>query len=126
VEDATSSLFWRACGLRLLNESGPTAVLLVPGFRHKWWLAGAVLPILAALLPQLLRRPKRFWRSLASRLSLIGSPMALGVLFFGIITPAGLLLRLFGRDPLRLKPSARSPTYWIERSKRVSNMKEEF
>jgi hypothetical protein len=97
------------------------------GFHHRWLLAAsAVLSMGAAVLPRILRGPKRVRLSLGFLLSLIANPLVLSVLFFGVITPAGLLMRGIGRDPLRLKPSARSPTYWIERAKPASDMKEDF
>ena len=43
------------------------------------------------------------------------TPMAMAVLFFGLVTPIAVLLRIFGRDPLRLKRDPKATTYWIER-----------
>ncbi len=97
------------------------------GMRHPWLLAaGAVLAVVAAVLPRILRGPKRVWLSLGFLLSLIANPLVLGVLFFAVITPTGLLMRAVGRDPLHLKPNARLPTYWIKRVKPASDMNEEF
>ena len=42
------------------------------------------------------------------------SHLALGLLFFGIITPIGILFRLFRRDLLRLKMDPAAESYWIE------------
>jgi|LakMenE01Jun11ns_1017448.scaffolds.fasta_scaffold9948969_2 hypothetical protein len=42
------------------------------------------------------------------------SSVALGLLFFVVLTPLGFIARLFGRDSLGLKPRATS-SYWIER-----------
>jgi hypothetical protein len=103
------------------------AVLLIPAFRHRWALAVSVAMFLTALLsPQILRGPKRAWLFLGNLLSLIANPVVLGVLFFGVIAPAGLLMRAAGRDPLRLKAGAGLPTYWIERADSASDLKEEF
>ncbi len=103
------------------------AALLILGIRHKWALAASVAIFIAALLsPHILRRPKRAWLFLGNRLSLIANPLVLGVLFFGVVTPAGLLMRAVGRDPLRLKASPSSPTYWIERTTPASDMTEQF
>jgi hypothetical protein len=44
------------------------------------------------------------------------SPIVVGVLFFVVFTPFGLVMRAFGYDPLRLKADPRASTYWIERS----------
>lgn len=97
------------------------------GMRHRWLLAvGAALAVVAVVLPRILRGPKRVWLSLGYLLSLIANPLVLGVLFFAVITPTGLLMRAISRDPLRLKPNARSPTYWIKRVMPASDMNEEF
>jgi hypothetical protein len=37
------------------------------------------------------------------------------VIFFGVVTPAGLIMRALGRDPLRLKLDRQAPSYWIPR-----------
>jgi len=53
----------------------------------------------------------------------------MGVLFFCVLTPVGLVLRLAGRDPLRLRLDRRAPSYWIERASpggRQTSMKKQF
>jgi hypothetical protein len=40
----------------------------------------------------------------------------MGMLFFGVLTPLGLVLRLVRRDPLQLRFDLRAPSYWIERA----------
>jgi hypothetical protein len=42
--------------------------------------------------------------------------LALGVLFFCVLTPIGLVLRFTGRDRLRLRLDRRAPSYWIARA----------
>jgi hypothetical protein len=44
------------------------------------------------------------------------SPIVLGVLFFGIFTPLGVIMRLFSGDPFHLRFNPGAPSYWIERS----------
>jgi hypothetical protein len=43
------------------------------------------------------------------------SPVATGVLFYGVFTPIGLLMRALGKDPLRLARDPAAATYWISR-----------
>ena len=45
----------------------------------------------------------------------IVSPIALGIVFYLAVLPTGLLLRLFGKDPLRLKIDRGAASYWIKR-----------
>jgi len=46
----------------------------------------------------------------------IVSPIALGIIFFSTVLPIGLLMRLMGKDVLRLKFDSKAETYWIDRT----------
>jgi len=48
----------------------------------------------------------------------IVSPIVLGIIFFGLFTPIAILMRLIGRDELRLKYTQRQ-THWIPRSESI-------
>ncbi len=72
---------------------------------------GSTLAILGLLIPRALFLPNRLWMGLAKLLSLITTPIILGIIFFLVVMPIGMLKRLFGWDPLRRRaPSAAS--YW--------------
>ncbi len=72
---------------------------------------GSVLVILGLLSPRSLVYPNRAWMTLAKLLSLITTPIILGIIFFLLVLPIGFIKRLFGWDPLRRRaPSAQS--YW--------------
>lgn len=82
-----------------------------------WALVLAVIFLLLALvIPKLLAPLNRIWTSLGMLLHNIVSPVALGILFFGVVMPTGLLMRLFGKDPLRLRLDKAANSYWIQRS----------
>ena len=70
---------------------------------------GVVLVCGALLAPSLLQTPNRVWWRFASVLGWINSRILLTVFFFLVLTPAGCLMRLFGRSPLR---AVRSDTNW--------------
>lgn len=58
----------------------------------------------------------RLWMKFGTLLHRIVSPVVLGIMFFLVITPFGLVMRAFGKDPLRLKfQRGTSGTYWIAR-----------
>ena len=90
---------------------------LLYGQAPRWWSLGIALAFgaLAWLRPSLLAAPNRWWLKLGILLSRIVSPIALGILFYGVLAPIGALVRLSGKDPLRLKPDAQADSYWIER-----------
>ena len=83
----------------------------------RWWALGvAVIFALVALLrPMRLSRLNRLWMKLGVLLGRVVSPIALGILFFGVLTPIGVLIRLTGKDPLRLKRDSGTDSYWIPR-----------
>ena len=83
----------------------------------RWWSVGAAAAFaLAALLkPSLLARPNRLWMRLGLVLAKIVSPLALGLLYYAVLAPFGLLVRLTGKDPLRLRRDPAASSYWIAR-----------
>jgi len=83
----------------------------------RWWAFGGsgVVALIALMRPTLLAGPNRLWTKLGLLLGAIVSPIALGILFYGVLTPLGTLSRLKGNDPLRLKRDASARSYWIPR-----------
>ncbi len=72
---------------------------------------GVVLVVAGVLLPRALRWPNRWWMRLAEALSFVGTRVVLGLVFFGVMTPIGIIKRMTGWDPLgRRRPE--QPTYW--------------
>jgi energy-coupling factor transporter transmembrane protein EcfT len=66
-----------------------------------------------ALLPL-----NKLWMRFGILLGMIVSPIVLGIIFFGLFTPIGMLMRLSGRDELRLKLTQKS-SYWISRNELI-------
>lgn len=66
---------------------------------------------LAIFKPDSLLPFNKTWMKFGLLLGMIVSPIVIGLIFFIIFTPIGVLMRLFGRDELRLKP-AKSNTHW--------------
>jgi hypothetical protein len=94
-----------------------TAWPLLHGATPRWWASGvaAVFALVAVMRPTLLAGLNRLWIKLGVFLGKLVSPIALGVLFFGVLVPIGVLMRLAGKDPLRLKCDAGAASYWIPR-----------
>ncbi|MGE0859316.1 MAG: SxtJ family membrane protein [Gammaproteobacteria bacterium] len=82
-------------------------------------IAASIAAILFAgvtlLAPQALTRLNRHWYGLGILLGKITGPVVLGLIFFVLITPVALALRLFGRDDLKIKKRS-VESYWIDRS----------
>jgi hypothetical protein len=67
------------------------------------------------LKPALLAAPNRWWTQLGVLLGKVVSPIALGVIFYAVLTPVAMILRFTGQDPLRLKFDRHSDSYWMAR-----------
>lgn len=77
--------------------------------------AALVFLALAYLAPTLLRPLNRAWLAFGFVLHRIVNPIVMGLLFFVVITPVGLAMRLSGKDPLSLRWDAEAASYWIKR-----------
>ena len=53
------------------------------------------------------------------------SPIIMGIIFFLVVTPIGLIMRVFGKDLLNLKKD-KIQSYWLTKEKIKSSMKNQF
>jgi hypothetical protein len=96
------------------------AISILPwifGGRLRVWSLGvaAVFGVVALAAPRVLAPLNKLWLRFGLLLHRIVSPVVLGIMFFLVITPMGLLMRAFGKDPLRLRFDRSASTYWIPR-----------
>jgi hypothetical protein len=90
------------------------AIGLWSGAEHRTWLiAGLVVLLISVVMPRILSPLKRLWLKFGGLLHMVVSPVLLSLFYFLGVTPIGLVMQLFGQDPLRLKPNGGS--YWVER-----------
>lgn len=89
-----------------------------------WAQAFAILAVLflliTVIIPQVLLPLNKLWMRLGLLLGMIVSPIVLGIIFFGLVTPYGVVMRMFGRDELRLKFTKKS-SHWISRSESIKS-----
>lgn len=78
---------------------------------------GAALSAFGALWPRALKSIYIAWMALAFTLGFVMSNVILTLLFFLVVTPMGLLARLFGKDFLARKWDKRGASYWIPRAR---------
>ena len=81
--------------------------------------------ILGLMNSKILTPLNRFWFKFGIFLGTIVSPFVMGVIFFLIVTPIGIIMKITGKDLLNLKYSNKN-TYWIEKSGPKSSMKNQF
>ena len=65
---------------------------------------------------EVLTLPNTLWTKFGLLLHKIVSPLVLAILFFLVVTPIGLIMRILKRDLLQLKIDKQLPTYWSERT----------
>ena len=85
----------------------------------RWWAMAiaAVFLLLGLLKPDVLKPLNRVWFKFGMLLGRIVAPLVMMLVFFVAVTPTGFLVRLFGKDILRLKETPDSDgSFWIERS----------
>lgn len=100
-------------------------IALVAGGALLWnqaYLAGAgvlalgvVLIALTVAAPHRLRPLARAWLGLGMVMHSIVSPVVMGIIFFLVVTPTGLIMRLLGKRPLQLKFEPELSSYWLKR-----------
>jgi hypothetical protein len=102
-----------ACILALL---GTLALWKHHPSRARACLAAAVLaPLLAYLAPPVWIRFYRTWMRFAELIGWMMTRVILTLFFYGLLTPYGLVTRLFRSDPLDLSWKLRKASYWVEK-----------
>ena len=66
------------------------------------------------------------WFKFGMILGAIISPIVMGIVFFLVVTPIGLILRIMGKDLLNKKYDKEKETYWIKRNASIGTMKRQF
>jgi len=92
-------------------------------------LAGAVLLLFGIFAPSRLSALKRTWLKLGGVIAQLINPIVLALLFFFVVTPMALVMRIAGKRPLRLAPDHAASSYWIYRSApqtEASSMRRQF
>ena len=75
---------------------------------------------------KLLNPLNKIWFNFGILLGKMISPLIMGIIFFLVVTPIGLIMRVFGKDILNLKYNKKDKSYWIEKNGPKSKMKNQF
>ena len=81
--------------------------------------------ILGLLDSKVLTPLNKIWFKFGILLGRVISPLIMGAIFFFVVTPIGLIMRILGKDVLNLKYNS-NKTYWIEKTGPKSKMKNQF
>ena len=89
-------------------------------------IASVVFLILGLLNSKLLSPLNKSWIKLGEILGIIIAPIVMALVYFVILTPISIIVRVFGKDLLGLKFLKEKDTYWIKRKKILGSMKKQF
>jgi multisubunit Na+/H+ antiporter MnhG subunit len=84
------------------------------GFYPHLYAVGSVLVIFGAAAPGLLKPVQKAWMALAIIIGFFMSRLLLTLLFYGVMTPIGLAMKLFGKDTLDERIEKGKASYWQE------------
>ena len=92
-----------------------------------WSLIISFIFIILGLLNSKILTPlNKLWFKFGVILGKMISPIIMGIIFFLVVTPIGLIMKVLGKDLLRLKFNKKDNTYWIEKNGPKSKMKNQF
>ena len=81
--------------------------------------------VLGLINSKLLTPLNKLWFKFGILLGNIISPIVMGIVFFLVVTPTGLVMRIFRKDILKLKKNS-NDTYWINKDSTNSSMRNQF
>ena len=90
------------------------------------FILSLVFLVLGVLNSKFLTPLNKLWLKFGTILGSIISPLIMGVVFFIVVTPIGLIMRFLGKDILRINKNKLASTYWINREKQKGTMKKQF
>ena len=100
--------------------------LIISGEIRIWSIIISFIFLILGLLNSKILTPlNKLWFKFGIFLGKIISPIILGIIFFLVVTPIGLIMRLLRKDVLKLKYN-NNKSYWIEKSGPKSKMKNQF
>ena len=100
---------------------------LLKGESLRFWsiVVSLIFLILGLINSKILTPLNKLWMKFGFLLGNIVSPIVMGIIFFGVVTPTGLLMKLFGKDILELQKNKKN-TYWKKKDNLNNNMKNQF
>ena len=101
----------------LLNQDSPRLWSLI---------ISLVFLILGLLNSKILSPLNSIWFKFGELLGLVVSPIVMAIIFFLVVTPTGIIMKILGKDLLKIKLNKNIKSYWIEKEKIKSKMRQQF
>lgn len=86
----------------------------------------AVFGLAALVMPRTLDPLNRLWFRFGLLLHAIVNPLVMGLMFFVVMTPIGLLMRALGKRPIPLRPDRAAASYWLPRETAPGPMTKQY
>lgn len=91
-----------------------------------WSLTISIIFLILGILNSNYLTPlNKIWMKIGALLGNIVSPIIMGIIYFGVICPTSFLMKIFGKDILRLNKN-NDQTYWISKDNSNNNMRNQF
>ncbi len=92
-----------------------------------WSIIVAIIFLILGLVNSNFLTPlNKLWFKFGKLLGSIVAPIVMGIVFFLVITPTGIIMKMLGKDLLNKKYNNKIKSYWINREKSKSSMKQQF
>ena len=101
----------------ILDNNSPNIYLII---------TASIFLLLGLLNSKILSPLNSIWIKFGEHLGKIIAPIVMAIIYFAILTPISLIVRLFGKDLLGLKFTKQIKTYWIKRKKDLGSMDKQF
>jgi len=109
-------IFFLVIGLYPLISSEPIRIWSI--------ILSLIFLIITIIKPNLFLSLNKLWIQFGNLLGKIISPIVMGLVFFFVVTPVGILVRVLKKDVMGLKRGVSS--YWISREDKLQSMKKQF
>ena len=107
-----------AIGLWPLTNSESVHIYLI--------LISIIFLTLGLINSKILSPLNKTWVKFGEILGIVIAPIIMALVYFTVLTPISLIVRIFGKDLLGLKFLKKQDTYWIRRKKNLGSMKKQF
>ena len=101
---------------------------LLAGEPIRLWsiIVSIFLVIISFIFPKILRPFNKWWYKFGILLGSIVSRIVIPLVFYLVVTPMGLIMRIFGKDFLEKKIKPDVSSYWMNKNKEKISMKDQF
>jgi sulfite exporter TauE/SafE len=97
-----------------------------PPLARSLWIAAVAVPVVGWAVPSFMRLVFVGMSYLAWPIGFVVSHVVLALVYYAVLTPIGLLMRIFGYDPMKRTYDPETPSYWVKRSTTAADAKTYF